>query len=590
MDLIYDRVSFDLPTKSGLKESLIKGIKNIKDSQGSPALEVVLDATHGGYVNRNFARYNSEAMKRSYKSFYTPFPKPVLTEHDDERSPIGRVVGADFIAMDNAGDPHKPSSKIRLKTLITDSDAIQKILDGRYMTVSISGKPADIKCSICGEASSFFGCKNDHERGHTYDGKSCFADIGDMDYSEVSFVNKPADQSKDHAATVVSISAVTAPSMDANTQKLYTDAVAAAKGQVVSDAFMSDAGKGYDHYVTEPAAEGGHVHRMRIDPATGNGGTDFVVGHSHEVVGKRVQPASMTRSENGNAIPMEPHTHDVGKKVAAIDSEECPECDSTYWTATEAAEVAAIVAAGDDDLPGDAKLSTEARKKLGGGTFCGPDRSYPVPDCSHGGNAKARATQQVKAGKLSASSAAKIKACANRKMKSMGCGGSDGLSTGNWMVDALIELVNDLRSSYEAELATQKAVEKKQTDALAEADARKTGDLLRLSEQARLLHDAVAKNVIALSVILGKETALSVFSGSKADERMESYKKKVTEFKDISIEDLTNKEDGLMAELTKQVILRSSTIEGSMDQVINDRFKSQQSKADRLKSWWTKGQ
>ena len=71
---------------------------------------------------------------------------------------------------------------------------------------------------------------------------------------------------------------------------------------------------------------------------------------------------------------------------------------------------------------------------------------------------------------------------------------------------------------------------------------------------------------------------------------MESYKKKVTEFKDISIEDLTNKEDGLMAELTKQVILRSSTIEGSMDQVINDRFKSQQSKADRLKSWWTKGQ
>ena len=41
-------------------------------------------------------------------------------------------------------------------------------------------------------------------------------------------------------------------------------------------------------------------------------------------------------------------------------------------------------------------------------------RKYPMPDRSHAANAKARASQMVKAGKLSASSKAKIDAKANR--------------------------------------------------------------------------------------------------------------------------------------------------------------------------------
>jgi hypothetical protein len=41
-------------------------------------------------------------------------------------------------------------------------------------------------------------------------------------------------------------------------------------------------------------------------------------------------------------------------------------------------------------------------------------RKYPMPDRAHAANAKARATQMVKRGKLSSASAAKIKAKANR--------------------------------------------------------------------------------------------------------------------------------------------------------------------------------
>jgi hypothetical protein len=61
-----------------------------------------------------------------------------------------------------------------------------------------------------------------------------------------------------------------------------------------------------------------------------------------------------------------------------------------------------------------AKLTTKQRKKLPKKAFAGPGRSYPVNDRAHAANAKARATQQVKAGHLSASAAARIKAKANK--------------------------------------------------------------------------------------------------------------------------------------------------------------------------------
>jgi hypothetical protein len=62
-----------------------------------------------------------------------------------------------------------------------------------------------------------------------------------------------------------------------------------------------------------------------------------------------------------------------------------------------------------------AKLNAAKRNKLKESTFGLPgERKYPMPDKSHAANAKARATQMVKKGKLSSSSKAKIDAKANR--------------------------------------------------------------------------------------------------------------------------------------------------------------------------------
>ena len=61
------------------------------------------------------------------------------------------------------------------------------------------------------------------------------------------------------------------------------------------------------------------------------------------------------------------------------------------------------------------KLKASTRNAIPSSKFGLPgSRKYPMPDKSHAANAKARATQMVNKGKLSASSAAQIRAKANR--------------------------------------------------------------------------------------------------------------------------------------------------------------------------------
>ena len=63
------------------------------------------------------------------------------------------------------------------------------------------------------------------------------------------------------------------------------------------------------------------------------------------------------------------------------------------------------------------KLTSKERNKLPKSEFGLPGkRGFPMPDRSHAANAKARATQAVKAGRMSKSTEAKIDAKANRKL------------------------------------------------------------------------------------------------------------------------------------------------------------------------------
>lgn len=63
------------------------------------------------------------------------------------------------------------------------------------------------------------------------------------------------------------------------------------------------------------------------------------------------------------------------------------------------------------------KLTTKMRKNLKSTTFCGPNRSFPVPDCKHVGTAKAYLGRS----KFSDATKKRIAACINRKAKALGC-------------------------------------------------------------------------------------------------------------------------------------------------------------------------
>lgn len=68
-----------------------------------------------------------------------------------------------------------------------------------------------------------------------------------------------------------------------------------------------------------------------------------------------------------------------------------------------------------------ADLDSKQRGNLPASSFGMPEsRKYPMPDKAHAANAKARASQMVKKGKLSPASKAKIDAKANAKLGTKG--------------------------------------------------------------------------------------------------------------------------------------------------------------------------
>jgi hypothetical protein len=63
-----------------------------------------------------------------------------------------------------------------------------------------------------------------------------------------------------------------------------------------------------------------------------------------------------------------------------------------------------------------AKLTTKARDKLPAREFAGPDRSYPIPDKSHARNAKARASEMERKGRISLTEERRIGRKADAKL------------------------------------------------------------------------------------------------------------------------------------------------------------------------------
>lgn len=220
------RIHLNFSVEDAFKDISIQDRKSIK------GLVVNVEASHSGIINGNRFFYLPKGMANGADSFIKPFNKPVHVNHDNHSDPIGRVTSASYIdyntevpyvqdsnypsdtiefVMDFVKSPlfkdsaYKGLGHLELQAEITDDAAIQKILDKRYLTVSISGQCKDVTCSRCGtdikteleDRAAGKEVQEDcfHERGIKYSDNepSLFWIAGDMEFDELSYVSSPAD-------------------------------------------------------------------------------------------------------------------------------------------------------------------------------------------------------------------------------------------------------------------------------------------------------------------------------------------------------------------------------------------------------------
>jgi len=224
-------------------------------SPSGHSLVAQIDMTHAGIVTRNYGFYMPAKMRKGATTFTKDFYKPVLVGHDEisDSTPVGRVIESNYVDttgeyvmsdsylkriynwMDeredkkdatidfvnyiitnyDSKDNYRGLGHIRGTLSITDEEAIQAVLDKRYLTVSTSMISDSARCSVCGTDWVEEGmCE--HSRGQVYDDQVCVLIPGSMRYEHVGIVNSPADP---HAHTFTIVDHQGADVVDDSTNK-----------------------------------------------------------------------------------------------------------------------------------------------------------------------------------------------------------------------------------------------------------------------------------------------------------------------------------------------------------------------------------
>lgn len=529
-----------------------KGLFKVADSEGmhnvnGKSLVVTIPMTHAGIKTRNYGVYLPSRMMNGASSFTDDYEKPIIVGHGNsgmfssgaDPEPIGRVKSAHYVDtsaellnkdsklkdlyMRHLGkdpeDSHKAGmdmTKHLMKKYImkdkkdyqglghlkgtlnfTDPEAIQKVMDGRYLTVSVSATSKTAYCGTCGQNLVKDGvCE--HSRGEMQeDGMPTVIVPGDLHYEHLAIVNTPADPhasrfelyNEQNEATAIRRATANPPAGIAN-----------------SSAELDAAAKCFIYYNTDKILSmdsDQEINIVRLDDAVG-GVVEVMAKKNTAPVAEPVKTEVVVNDNGVAAIPATPVinvgapggivaippfvpvvpqdsvvvppsvvvedtavTPDPLKEIIAklkdklqIPAEDLRFAAEFFKLASEdnADGKAALGISKDEKynedklteylvnfkkfydqcipwdalvaedgykyfeeiLEADAKLSSEKRKSLKGSTFCGPGRSFPVPDCAH----VTAARRLIGRAKVGSSTKDKILACVSRKSKSLGCGGS----------------------------------------------------------------------------------------------------------------------------------------------------------------------
>jgi hypothetical protein len=423
-----------------IRSQLSEGIRSAR----TMGLEVTLEATHSAFFNDNMRFYIPSRMEDGAKTFINGRkPAKLLKHHDAASDPVGIVIGAEYIhtipdglqtdrdvqiltdssfsikrqlaaarRLMKTGIPFSDSWRglgyVQLKAVVFDDKTIGQISNELFDAVSTSFvSPGQIYCSICATNLAVDGfCE--HEPGEQYeDGEdedvTCALIPGMHRYKECSFVVFDADpltaieigvrDSKDSKNKIYQIpldywksNSLANDSKFAYEFKDFKEEIIMGNNQDVN---LSDAQKEVFDF----------VEKLRPDM-------------DKEIKLDFTQKIADLKDEEGNYPDQVEAELDLETYVLyAIENLE---------TADQKINADEVYAEMEKDLQEDAKLSTEKRKNLGKSTFCGPDRSFPVPDCAH-----VTAAQRLIGRYKGPGNKSNILACIARKAKAFGCSDSE---------------------------------------------------------------------------------------------------------------------------------------------------------------------
>jgi hypothetical protein len=337
-----------------------------------------------------------------------PQLRPFQIHHDDHADPVGRITSGKYIPYVPTGsdsvsevstlfqdaaskqdmldaaqmleetgvlsaETWKGVGEMRLEAIITDSDAIEKILDGRYQGISITQRPRQALCSICGTDWVKESCT--HSRGVKDEetGRTMYLVVGDTTYDECSAVNRPADG---HA-------------------------------KIESAEFID----------SSPPAEGG----LGVSTVPSAWQEATVVMRLLDSVQENEEPVPPDQADVPGEAPVAAQTEPTPDEAQPAPVPDPIEEALRTLFEDEGNFTEEMAERLNEELEGeveeqDAKLSTEKRKALAPSTFCGPKKSFPVPDCAHVTAARRLIGRYKGEGSKEA-----ILACVSRKAKALGC-------------------------------------------------------------------------------------------------------------------------------------------------------------------------
>jgi len=404
------------------------------------AIVAKADATHYDFVNKNFYFYELDFIKQNAKTWVVKTKNgtrgnPVQKNHDlSVESTIGRVlVATPFVYATKSDDINVPNGHIQLIYYITDKDAIEKIADDRFRTLSVSATTSldQVTCSICGRSVSDTDCM--HYRGKIYaledsnKKELAYWKWKRKNYKEVSYVGNPADAGAEHSA----IKFINIDGKD------YVDS-----GDTNENAFKQESAitlmvSSFDNGIFHDLIDVNQKVIQKAEIYTQDSiSADDAIAFDNIQSDEQECPACNTQVEEPTTSDAETETKHLtsSDETTAIfhlildmvitDSISLDDAASflvnnglIYINMADRTKEKVIDLLDHELEKRDATLSTKQRKSLRSSQFCGPNRSFPVPDCAH----VVAARRLIGRYKGSADTKARILACVNRKAAAMGC-------------------------------------------------------------------------------------------------------------------------------------------------------------------------